>query len=109
MQRTLIRRVFVVGLTTAYAAMLALALPLSAAQAHAAYVSSTPKANEVLTAAPTTVTITFAQNLSPQGLSITVYGNKADVVSTSTAQNQCHQPQSRCGDDEGRRLRHLSR
>jgi methionine-rich copper-binding protein CopC len=94
MQRSLICRAFVFGLASIYAAVLALALPLSAAQAHAAYVSSTPAANSVLKADPTTVTITFAQNLDPQGLSIIVYGNKAAVVSTGTAQISTTDPKT---------------
>ncbi len=94
MSRSLGRRLFVTGLTTTYAVMLALALPLSAAQAHAAYVSSTPAANAVLTATPTTVTITFAQNLDPKGLSITVVDNKATVVSTGPAQISATDPKT---------------
>ena len=56
------------------------------AQAHAAYKSSNPPANSVLKKAPTMVSITFVQRLSPQGLSIVVYGNRDDVVSSSKAQ-----------------------
>jgi copper transport protein len=68
------------------ALLLALVLGSGVAQAHAAYVSSNPAANWVLTTAPTVVTIHFAQNLNPQGLNIVVYGNRAEVVSTGTAQ-----------------------
>lgn len=94
MPRILIRRAFAIGLTSLYAALLALALPLSAAQAHAAYVTSTPAANAVLKADPTTVTITFAQNLDPNGLSITVYDDKAKVVSTGPAHISTADPKS---------------
>lgn len=69
--------------------LLALALSTSGVQAHvahAAYVRSDPPASSVRKTDPTVVTIWFAQNLSPQGLSIVVYGNKADVVSTGSAQ-----------------------
>ena len=69
-----------------FVALLAVALGTVTAQAHAGYKSSTPKANSVLKADPTQVSITFLQKLSPQGLSIVVYGNKAEVVSTGTAQ-----------------------
>jgi methionine-rich copper-binding protein CopC len=55
-------------------------------QAHAAYKSSNPPANSVLKKAPTMVSITFVQRLSPEGLSIVVYGNRGEVVSTSRAQ-----------------------
>jgi hypothetical protein len=54
------------------ASVAALALGAATAQAHAAYKSSTPAANSVLKIAPTVVSITFVQKLSPQGLSITV-------------------------------------
>jgi methionine-rich copper-binding protein CopC len=69
-----------------FVALLAVALSAVTAEAHAAYKSSNPAANSVRTSAPTTVSITFVQRLSPQGLAITVYGNKADVVSIGTAQ-----------------------
>jgi len=65
--------------------LLAFALP-DIVSAHAAYVSSVPAKDTVLKTAPTTVTITFAQNLDPKVLNITVYDNKASVVSTGTAQ-----------------------
>ena len=94
MVRSLGRRVAALGLVTLFAAFLALVAPLGAAQAHAAYVSSTPAANSVLKADPTTVTITFAQPLDPKGLSITVYGNKAEVVSTGTAQISATDPKT---------------
>ena len=64
----------------------ALVVGVATAQAHAAYKSSNPAANSVLKTAPTEVSITFVQRLSPQGLSITVYGNKGDVVSIGAAQ-----------------------
>ncbi|MGH2515102.1 MAG: copper resistance CopC family protein, partial [Ktedonobacterales bacterium] len=68
------------------ASVAALVVGVATAQAHAAYKSSNPAANSVLKTAPTDVSITFVQRVSPQGLSITVYGNKADPVSTGTAQ-----------------------
>lgn len=55
------------------------------ALAHAAYVSSIPKANTEVATAPTTVHITFQQPLDPKGLAIVVYDNKAQVVSTGNA------------------------
>jgi copper transport protein len=61
-------------------------LTVLTAQAHAAYKSSNPPANSVLKTAPTIVSITFVQRLSPQGLSIKVYGNRGEVVSTGVAQ-----------------------
>ena len=69
-----------------FVALLAIAFTTVAAQAHAAYVSSDPAANSVQKTAPAVLHITFAQNVSPQGLSIVVYGNKGNVVSTGTAQ-----------------------
>ena len=69
-----------------FVALLAIAFTTVSAQAHAAYVSSDPAANSVQKTAPTVVRITFAQNVSPQGLNIVVYGNKGNVVSTGTAQ-----------------------
>ena len=69
-----------------FVALLAVALSTVTAQAHAAYKSSNPAANSVKTSAPTTVSITFVQKLSPQGLAITVYGKTAEVVSIGKAQ-----------------------
>src|SRR5260370_39689803 len=68
-----------------FVALLTIAFTTVSAQAHAAYVSSDPAANSVQKTAPTVVRITFAQNLSPQGLSIVVYGHKGNVVSTGPA------------------------
>jgi methionine-rich copper-binding protein CopC len=59
---------------------------------HAAYKASNPAANSVLKAAPTVVSITFVQRLDPQGLNITVYGNKGEVVSTGAAQISATDP-----------------
>jgi copper transport protein len=67
-------------------AMFLFSLTVLTAQAHAAYKSSNPPANSVLKKAPTMVSITFVQRLSPEGLSIVVYGNRSEVVSTSRAQ-----------------------
>jgi methionine-rich copper-binding protein CopC len=78
----------------AVAMLLSLVVTTGVADAHAAYVSSNPAANTVLKTAPTTITITFAQNLNPQGLSIVVYGNKGDVVSTGTAQISSTDPKT---------------
>jgi methionine-rich copper-binding protein CopC len=79
-------RAMVTVVVAVFVALLAVALGTATAQAHAAYKSSKPAANSVLKADPTQVSITFVQKLSPQGLSIVVYGNKAEVVSTGTAQ-----------------------
>jgi methionine-rich copper-binding protein CopC len=79
-------------LLAVYLALCALALSTGLASAHpgyplhAAYRSSIPAANSVLKTAPTMVSITFVQRLDPSLLNITVYGNTADVVSTSKAQ-----------------------
>jgi copper transport protein len=55
------------------------------ASAHAAYVSSTPAANAVLTAAPTSVSITFAENMTPADSNIVVYDSAMKQVSTGDA------------------------
>lgn len=73
-------------LVAIYIAILGLIVAVAPAQAHAAYKSSNPAANSVVKTAPTTVSITFVQHLSPQGLSIVVYDKKAKAVSTSQAQ-----------------------
>src|SRR6185437_12268048 len=54
--------------------------------AHAAYVSSNPAANAILQQAPSTVTITFAENLTPSSSNIVVYDSKMKQVSTGQAQ-----------------------
>ena len=87
----LIQRGFL-GLVVVFSAALALALVAAPAQAHparfmhAAYKSSTPAANSVVKVAPTVVSITFEQRLSPSNLSIMVYDDNAKVVSTGQAQ-----------------------
>lgn len=73
-------------LVAVYIVLLGLIVTIATVEAHAAYKSSNPAANSVLKAAPTKVTITFVQHLSPQGLSIVVYDKSAKVVSTSQAQ-----------------------
>ncbi len=77
---------------TILAALFALVTGSLTAQAHAAYKSSTPAANSVLKTAPTSVSITFVQKLDPQGLNITVYGNKGEVVSIGQAQISASDP-----------------
>jgi len=92
MHRTrMLQGVMVISLA-GLAAILALVSGSLTAQAHAAYKSSNPAENSVLKTAPTTVSITFVQKLDPQGLSITVYGNKGDVVSTGQAQISANDP-----------------
>ena len=73
-------------------ACFAVVLGTLTAEAHAAYKSSNPAENSVLKEAPTTVSITFVQKLDPQGLNITVYGNKGEVVSTGQAQISATDP-----------------
>jgi methionine-rich copper-binding protein CopC len=78
---------------TTLGALPAQAAPAAPARAfHAAYKDSIPKASSVLTTAPTSVSITFVQKLDPSALNITVYGNKANVVSTGTAQISATDP-----------------
>jgi copper resistance protein C len=83
------------AITFALTAAPAGAAPRSAQHvAHAGYGSSVPAANAVLTSAPSSVTITFVQQLDPKGLSITVYGNKGNVVSTGQAQISATDPKT---------------
>jgi copper resistance protein C len=56
------------------------------ASAHAYYISSTPKAGEVVKQAPSTITITFAENVNPQGSNVIVYDATHKQVSTAPAQ-----------------------
>ena len=56
------------------------------ASAHASYVSSDPAANAVLKAAPTTVTVHFAEDVNPDGSDIVVYDSKHKQVSTAPAE-----------------------
>jgi methionine-rich copper-binding protein CopC len=66
-------------------AALAALWPLSPAQAHAAFGSSDPAPYSNLKAAPTTITITFVENVAPSGLQVVVYDNTGKVVSTGPA------------------------
>jgi copper transport protein len=78
-----------------FAALVITALGALTAQArpfHAGYKSSNPAPNAVLKSAPTVVSITFEQKLDPQGLRITVYGAKGEVVSSGTAQIAASDP-----------------
>ncbi len=54
--------------------------------AHASYVSSDPAANAVLNAAPSTVTIHFAEAVDPASSDIVVYDATGKQVSTGAAQ-----------------------
>lgn len=56
------------------------------AAAHATVVSSTPAANAVLKEAPTSVKITFAEDLSPAGSDIVVYDATMKQVSIGQAE-----------------------
>lgn len=55
------------------------------ASAHAYYVSSDPTANAVLKAAPTTMTIHFAEAVNPTGSDVIVYDARHKPVSTAPA------------------------
>ena len=72
-------------LTVAFGAALAVAVPQTAL-AHARYASSSPAPNQVLKAAPSTVTIHFEENVNPVGSDITVYDTKGKAVSSAPAQ-----------------------
>lgn len=77
------------GLLCAAALALGAALALIApgiASAHASYVSSDPAANAVLQAAPTTVTVHFAEDVNPDGSDIVVYDSKHKQVSIAPAE-----------------------
>jgi methionine-rich copper-binding protein CopC len=80
------------ALVTLFGAVLALVGGVATVEAHAAYKSSDPAANSVVTVAPSTVSITFVQRLSPQGLSIVVYDRVGKAVSTSQAQISATDP-----------------
>ncbi len=74
--------VVALALLAALATAPALAAPHVAGRAqHASYVSSDPAANAVVKAAPTVVTIHFAEAVDPAGSAITVYDAKGQVVS----------------------------
>ncbi len=56
------------------------------ASAHADYASSDPAQNANLKAAPSSVSITFTEELNPTGSAITIYDVDGKEVSTGTAQ-----------------------
>ncbi|HEV2239359.1 MAG TPA: copper resistance CopC family protein [Ktedonobacterales bacterium] len=75
--------------TLALAATVALLLAPAAAlahPAHAIYHSSIPAPNQILKAAPSLVTIHFAETVNPQGSDIVVYDATGKQVSTAPAQ-----------------------
>ncbi|MGH2501118.1 MAG: copper resistance CopC family protein, partial [Ktedonobacterales bacterium] len=78
------------ALVVALVALAALALAAPTAQAaprtgaralHARYLSSVPAANAVVKAAPSTVTIHFAEPVDPAGSAVVIYDAKGHVVS----------------------------
>jgi methionine-rich copper-binding protein CopC len=78
-------RIGISALLGAFAALAALAAPATSF-AHARYVSSDPTANAVLKAAPSVVTIHFAEAIKPEGSDIIVYDATGKAVSTGPAQ-----------------------
>ena len=68
-------------LAVALGVLLALAFP-AVASAHAKLVSSDPKAGAILSKAPTTITLTFAQHVDPSKSDVVVYDATNKVVSS---------------------------
>ncbi len=75
------RFIAALGLLVAFALTLAVAPSALAHAAHARYVSSDPAANAVVKAAPTTVTIHFAEPVNPGGSGVVIYDAQYHVVS----------------------------
>lgn len=75
------------------AAVSTLAAPATAF-AHAKYESSNPAPDSVLKAAPSTITIHFAEDVNPNGSAITVYDAKGNQVSTGAAQVDASDPKT---------------
>jgi methionine-rich copper-binding protein CopC len=74
--------VVALALLAALATAPALAAPRTASHAlHARYLSSTPAANAVVKAAPSEVTVHFAEPVDPATSAITIYDAKGQVVS----------------------------
>ncbi|HEY8324277.1 MAG TPA: copper resistance CopC family protein [Ktedonobacterales bacterium] len=74
--------VVALALLAGLAAAPALAAPRTASHAlHARYLSSTPAANAVVKAAPSEVTVHFAEPVNPATSAITIYDAKGQVVS----------------------------
>jgi methionine-rich copper-binding protein CopC len=71
-------------LAMAFGVLLALAFP-AVASAHAKLHSSDPAAGAILTKAPTTITLTFEQNVDPSKSDIVVYDATNKIVSTGPA------------------------
>jgi methionine-rich copper-binding protein CopC len=67
------RRLWLIGVLALTGALGLTVLLAGVAFAHASYVSSDPAAGAVLAAAPTQVTVRFAENVDPQGSSLVVY------------------------------------
>ena len=81
------RRYTAVVLVAAVLAALAAVLVVPAlAFAHASYMSSVPAANATLKAAPSVVTVHFAEEVNPTGSDIVVFDAKHQQVSTAPAQ-----------------------
>ncbi|HEU5369222.1 MAG TPA: copper resistance protein CopC [Ktedonobacterales bacterium] len=91
------RRLWLAGVLALAGALGLIVLLAGVAFAHASYVSSDPAAGAVLAAAPTQVTVRFAENVDPQGSSLVVYHEPeakntfsfdAEAKTVSTGQTQ---------------------
>lgn len=75
-------------------AAIALVAQTPTAAAHAKYESSVPAADSTVTAAPTVVTIHFAEDLNPAGSDVIVYDTTGKVVSAAKAQVDTSNPKT---------------
>lgn len=91
------RRLWLAGALAVTGALGLTVLLAGVAFAHASYVSSDPAAGAVLAAAPSKVTVHFAENVNPQGSSLVVYHEPeakntfsfdAEAKAVSTGQTQ---------------------
>lgn len=80
-RRSLKPRLLTAAALTALVAAALMAPPAFGHAAHASYVSSDPAANAVVKSAPSAVTITFAEPVTPAGSAVTIYDAKGAVVS----------------------------
>src|SRR5215813_12197232 len=79
---SVIRRLSYSGLLATLLGLLTLLLFPAIASAHAEYVNSDPAANQILTKAPSTITIHFSEELDPKS-TVVVYDTDHQQVSQS--------------------------
>ncbi len=87
-------RPFIALLASCLSLGLVLFVAVGTASAHAKVIDSTPKANSTIAAAPTSIQVTTAENMTtdPKQTNLFVYGPKGDLISQGNATIDINNP-----------------